>query len=212
MRICCLSDTHEMHSRIQLPKADLLVHAGDLTFRGDPEKIREFNEWCRGVVRDGLAKAVVCIAGNHDFLFQEKPAFAKSLMTACAYLEDSGTVIDGAHVYGTPWQPWFYDWAFNLRAETELKAKFDLIPARTQVLICHSPPKGILDANREGESCGSSALLEAIERVRPKLVVFGHIHEGYGVLTRDGITYVNASICTPAYDPTNAPVLIDLDL
>ena len=93
-----------------------------------------------------------------------------------------------------------------LKTEEELKQKFDLIPEGTDILICHSPPAGILDRNVFGQSCGSSALLKSIYRVRPRVVVFGHIHESYGRVEKDGIFFVNASTCTTDYRPRNPPV------
>ena len=210
MKICCISDTHEMHRSIVVPKSDVLLHAGDLTFRGDPAKVVEFNQWCRQLLQQMLVREIICIAGNHDFIFEDHPTKARSLLTAVTYLEDSEAVVAGIKCYGTPWQPWFFDWAFNLRTEKQLKAKFDRIPEGTQILICHSPPRGILDANTAGEHCGSAALLDAVYRVRPKLVVFGHIHEAYGMLVKDGMTFVNASTCTLDYKPVNPPIVVEL--
>ena len=210
MRICCVSDTHEMQDRIKIPPSDLLLHAGDITFRGDPNRVREFDDWCSRLISDGIVGKVVCIAGNHDFVFQEKPELGRACLKSIRYLEDSELRIDGFRIYGTPWQPWFYDWAFNLKGEHLLKEKFDLIPEGIDILICHSPPFGILSKNEHGQECGSYSLLEAIERARPRLVVFGHIHEGYGKVERNGILYVNASICTVKYEPLNQPILVEL--
>lgn len=212
MKVCCISDTHEMHERLQIPPCDLLVHAGDITFHGNPERVRDFDRWCHTLIEAGITKGAVCIAGNHDFVFEQKPALGRSCLKTVQYLEDSCTAIAGIRIYGTPWQPWFYDWAFNLKGEDELKKKFDLIPPNLDILICHSPPAGILSHNAEGEDCGSTSLLETIYRVRPRLVVFGHIHESYGVEVHDGITFVNASVCTLEYEPVNLPVVVELDI
>jgi hypothetical protein len=107
-----------------------------------------------------------------------------------SYLEDSECKLanptDGAEttlsVYGAPWQPEFYDWAYNLpRGGSELKEKWGMIPDNTDVLITHGPPHGLLDAAMDGFLCGCEELLEAVTtRVKPRLHIFGHIHEGYG--------------------------------
>ena len=62
----------------------------------------------------------------------------------------------------------------------------------------------------EGEEVGCPQLLRVVERVKPRLHLFGHIHEGYGMATRGVTKFVNASICTADYEPTNRPVVIDL--
>ena len=115
IRVACISDTHEMHRSISIPSVDLLLHAGDLTFQGDPEKVIEFNDWCGSLIVGGIAKQIMCIAGNHDFLFQNHPEKAASLITKAVYLEDSSYSFSGLRIHGTPWQPWFYVWAFNLK-------------------------------------------------------------------------------------------------
>lgn len=212
IKVCCISDTHERHRRVELPECDLLLHAGDLTFQGSPGSIKDFNEWCGQILKEGKAREIVCIAGNHDFVFQTQPRFARSLITNARYLEDGPTAFEGLKIYGTPWQPWFYDWAFNLKTEEELKQKFNQIPRSTDILLCHTPPLGILDTTYLGRACGSSSLLRAVYRVRPKLVVFGHIHESYGLVEREGIVFVNASSCDMNYQPVNPPHVIELPL
>ena len=113
-------------------------------------------------------------------------------------------------MWGSPWQPWFYDWAFNLQRGPEIRAKWDRIPAGVDVLVTHGPPAGILDRVVDGRSVGCADLLDAVRRVRPLLHVFGHIHEAYGEVERDGTRFVNASTCTVRYAPVNAPVVVDL--
>ncbi len=109
-----------------------------------------------------------------------------------SYLQDSSTVIvppapnsastsPGIKVYGAPWQPAFGNWAFNLLPGSELKEKWDLIPDSTDVLITHGPPRTILDVTEAGDYTGCALLREVITgRVKPRLHIFGHIHEGYG--------------------------------
>lgn len=84
-------------------------------------------------------------------------------------------------VYGAPWQPEFYDWAYNLPLGARLKEKWDQIPDGVDVLITHGPPHGILDAAADGHLCGCPDLRDTItQRVKPRLHIFGHIHEAYG--------------------------------
>src|SRR4051794_33499553 len=122
--------------------------------------------------------------GNHDFIFERQPDLVpKSLRWT--YLQDSSVEIDGLKIYGTPWQPWFYDWAFNL-SEEELAKKWEMIPASTDILVCHGPPRGYGDVTQDNRRVGSPSLWDAIFRIRPRLCVFGHIHEGRGRWAVDG--------------------------
>ena len=57
-----------------------------------------------------------------------------------AHLEDAGLELFGLRIWGTPWQPWFYDWAFNAPrrdGEEFLASKFDAIPSNTDVVVAH---------------------------------------------------------------------------
>jgi hypothetical protein len=65
-------------------------------------------------------------------------------------------------------------WAENVVSESSL------IPSHADIVMTHGPPKYILDTTSGGQSAGCEHLRRAIERVRPKLHCFGHIHTGYG--------------------------------
>lgn len=130
------------------------------------------------------------------------------------YLRNSAIDIEGVRFYGSPWQPRFMHWAFNLSRGEDLRRKWDFIPEDTDVLVTHGPPHGRLDLvprDRAGifENTGCEELLLAVKRIRPKLHVFGHIHEGYGVTRESGTTFVNACVCDAAYRPVNPAVIIE---
>lgn len=120
--------------------------------------------------------------------------------------------IDGVTFWGSPWQPEFCDWAFNLPCGEPLAAKWRLIPTGTDVVITHGPVYGHGDYTSMGMRCGCKDLLHELqERVRPQYQVCGHIHEGYGVSTDGkGTAYLNASTCTHGYNPTNPPLVFDV--
>jgi Icc-related predicted phosphoesterase len=206
MRIVCISDTHGRARDIVVPDGDVLVHAGDLTGSGDLASIEDEADWLRSLPH---AHKVV-IAGNHDWGFQREPDRARERMHDLTYLEDSETTIGGLRFWGSPWQPWFASWAFNLERGAEIRAKWDLIPAGIDVLVIHGPPLGILDRTIADMNAGCADQLAAVQRVRPRLHVFGHIHEGYGRLDRDGTIFVNASTCNEWYQPVHAPIVVDL--
>ena len=146
-RFVLLSDTHARHRDVErehgLPDGDVLVHAGDFTRLGRPHEIEDFVRWFAS--RPHPHK--VCIAGNHDFGMQQTPGrFTPSFRDAgIVYLADSGTTVAGWRCWGSPWTPWFHDWAFNAQRGTELAAIYAKIPHDTQVLLVHGPPYGVLD-------------------------------------------------------------------
>lgn len=205
MRIVCISDTHDQHDKLTLPDGDVLVHSGDFSKRGRVADVIAFNAW---LGRQPHRHKVV-IAGNHDFCLEREPESA-ALFTNATYLRDSGCVVEGLRFWGSPWQPRFFDWAFNLDRGAPLAARWALVPAGVDVLLTHGPPMGVLDRTSRGQRVGCEALAEALARIQPRLHVFGHIHEDYGRLVRDGTTFVNASTCTLEYAPTNAPIVVDL--
>lgn len=171
---------------------------------GTEEEISQFGEWLGTLAHPHK----IVVAGNHDFLFEYDPRTARRLLPDdVTYLCDSAASIDGLRFWGSPWQPWYFDWAFNLQRGPEIRAKWDLIPDDIDILVTHGPPAGIGDVTHSGESVGCVDLLAAIERVRPQLAVCGHIHESYGVHG----SLVNAAICDVHYRPVNRPIVVDLD-
>ncbi len=206
MRIVCLSDTHDFHDRLVVPDGDVLLHAGDATMGGKPFQVEAFARWF--AARPHRHKIVV--AGNHDWMFERTPTQARSLLRDVVYLQDDEITVDGLRIWGSPWQPWFHDWAFNLERGPQIAAKWELIPAGIDVLITHGPPAGILDRTSRGEDVGCADLRRELQRIRPRLHVFGHIHEAYGTVEIDGTRYVNASICTERYHPVQLPIVVDL--
>jgi predicted phosphohydrolase len=189
VRIVCVSDTHANHHKTLVPDGDVLLHAGDLTRHGDLADVDEFNRWLGTLPHPHK----VVIAGNHDFCFQEQAARARARITNALYLEDEAVRVAGLKVYGSPWQPWFGGWAFNLPRGPDLAAVWAKIPDDTDILVTHGPPEGILDKTKRGELAGCRDLLARVKEVRPRLHVFGHIHEAAGRLDVDGTTFVNAS-------------------
>ncbi len=219
MRLVFISDTHTYHKDIDLPKGDILIHAGDITFTGRYSDLEKFNTWLGKL--DFEHKIV--IAGNHDLTFEDKfflrhmvqgnSERAQACLTNCIYLQDKAVSINGLKFYGSPWQPWFHDWAFNLERGDEMKEKWDKIPDDTDILITHGPPLGCGDKlKRNGELIGCWDLAEAIKRVKPLVHCCGHIHEGYGVEKLGETLCINASNCDLMYDLVNPPVVVDVML
>jgi len=193
-----------------LPAGDLLIHSGDSTMGGSLDEMRRFAEWLAAQKYDRK----IVVAGNHDFGYNNNDREAVENMirdAGATYLRDSSVEIEGVRFWGSPWTPFFHDWAFNVPRGEEIAAKWNLIPEDTNVLITHGPPHGILDMTNRGVAAGCEMLLERVMQLNQlKYHIFGHIHEGYGTLERNGKTFVNACTCTARYAPTNNPIVIEL--
>jgi len=215
MKITLISDTHNKHKFVtnDLPGGDLLIHAGDISSMGYEHEIREFCKWFNNI--DNYTHKVF-IAGNHDWGFQNNLEIVKEILDFyenITYLQDNSTLLgeDMVSVYGSPWQPEFYNWAFNLpRQGVELKEKWDNIPNNTDILITHGPAYGYVDkVIGRTENLGCELLTERIKELKPKIHVCGHIHTGYGY-TFDGDThYINASVLNESYVYYNKPLTIE---
>jgi Icc-related predicted phosphoesterase len=122
-------------------------------------------------------------------------------MTNAHYLQDQSVIIEGLKFYGSPWQPTFHNWAFNKDRGEKIKTEWDKIPSDTDVLITHGPPFGILDKTVDNEKVGCEELLLAVNRIKPKIHIFGHIHENYGEIKLNGTHFINPSSCDYNYIP-----------
>lgn len=131
----------------------------------------------------------------------ERPDAIKSLYTSpeakaagIVYLEEGIQTFElstGAKftVYSSPYQPEFCRWAFAYPRDED---RFNEPPEGgnpvpdfpgVDLMLTHGPPMGVLDrVVGSGQSVGCEFLRRAVERARPRLHVFGHIHEGYGAL------------------------------
>ena len=177
MKIVAISDTHNMHSKFTLPEGDLLIHAGDACGWGSREEFEDFVKW---LGRQDFEHKIY-VPGNHDLYVEQNPARCRRMLAHAGVhlLIDEGVVLGGLKIYGTPMTPTFGAWSF-MADEEELRDYYDMIPEGMDVIVCHGPPRGLLDRNLEGDLCGSEALLEALLERQPQVFICGHIHEGRG--------------------------------
>lgn len=207
MKIVVLSDTHTLHDRIHIPDADLLIHAGDFSSnRGTLDDITTFNAFLAQLPH----RHKIVVAGNHDLAFETAPAQARAQLSAATYLQDELIELAGLRIYGSPWQPRFFDYAFGLRRGAALYEKWQQIPPALDILITHTPPFGIGDQLRTGHHVGCEALSALLPTLRPTYHVFGHIHEGYGIIQHRQTTFINASICNVFGQPINPVICFEL--
>jgi predicted phosphohydrolase len=205
MRIVAVADTHTFQDDLRvIPDGDVFLHAGDLCRGGRLDELRPVAAWLRGLPH----RHKLVIAGNHDWCFAREPQAAlEALGPKVVYLQDAEAVIDGIRFWGSPWQPAFNDWAFNLPRGEALASKWGLIPAGIQVLVTHGPPHGIGDWSGDPVRQGCEELLAAVRRVRPRLHLFGHIHQEGGFWEQGGICFANVT----CWEGERGPTIIDLD-
>lgn len=216
MKIVAFSDTHNHHRDVTLPDGDVLVFAGDLMTCGRKfNEVVSFSDWFMSQPH----KHKILVAGNHDRLFEtQRPLCVGEFHNrgSVYYLQDSSITIDGVKFWGSPVQPWFYNWAFNVQRGPDIKKYWDRIPQDTDVLITHGPPYGILDQTIGwgGEHVGCEELWKTVhDRLSLKAHIFGHIHNGYGVETKPYskmVSFHNVSICDEEYRRANEPQVIEL--
>jgi len=239
LRFVCISDTHGMHRELNglVPDGDVLVHAGDFTNTGETEQVQDFHDWLSGLPH----RWKVVIAGNHDLTMDPehyelrgrerfhgrrgydatstRRLLQESEDPSLIYLEDTMCEVPAKtghaiKIWGSPYQPEFCDWAFNLARGEPTLQKAKQVPSETDILITHGPPLGRGDqCMPAGNRAGCIDLLSQVqERVQPVAHIFGHIHEGYGVSTDGATAYVNASTCTLKYKPNNPAIVFDIDV
>ena len=208
MTLTLISDTHFRHKQLELPGGDMLLHAGDLCGHGTEGEALAFLRW----FEKQRYKHKVFVAGNHDWFFEEygKTYIDKIIPANIHYLNDSGVEIEGLKIWGSPVQPAFLDWAFNRKKGAEINKHWRLIPKDTDVLITHGPPFGILDRTTSNYNAGCEMLLKKVNQIQPKLHVFGHIHEGYGMIEKRKTIFVNASSVNVNYQLVNAPIVLEI--
>lgn len=228
MIIDCISDLHGHYP--ELEGGDLLIVAGDLTAGDKTEQYEQFFTWL--CMQDHYRKKIL-IAGNHDNgLLETHPKKIENGIyhnfECCEYLCDSGTEFEVLKIWGSPWTKRFEGMnpdcmAFTCETDDELLEKWAMIPHDIDIIITHSPPYGRMDdvqdyMNGKIENVGSFSLRERIRQIRPKLHVFGHIHERHG-MQRPNLgfincpgypIFVNASYVNERYEPVNKPIRIEL--
>jgi hypothetical protein len=199
---------------------DAVFHCGDESHLGNPMRnepeCRAFFEWFCGLP----IKTKFFVPGNHS------TAFEQGLVTPDDYpsvhfLIHEAAVWDGWNLFGTPYTPLFFNWAY-MKARPDLDAVWATIPEQTDILLSHGPPKGILDVTRDWRSkepihVGSKSLTRhVLERIKPKLHAFGHLHDepeinNFGIVERGGVKFVNCSCCNLSGQLVNHGMVVDLE-
>lgn len=215
VRLVCLSDTHL--AQPNLPEGDLLLHCGDYSSRGSVQEAVSFLTWLDK--NKSKFKKIVFINGNHDRFSQISPQTFKQLIPPdIVCLEDSLLEFEGLKIWGSPWTPTFYKWAWMKDRGNEINEKWKLIPENIDILITHGPPMNILDRaprnflETEFENVGCFDLKEhVLKRIKPRFHLYGHIHyEGGKNITVGNTNFYNVAIMDESYNPENPVTVIEI--
>ena len=210
LKVTLISDTHTKERNVLVNGGDLILHSGDVMNSGyDWEDLYDFLNWFSELPY----KMKVFIPGNHDRFIENNPVDAWKMINefhdkGVRCLIDDFVEFEGLKIYGSPWQPEFYNWAFNLpRNGEELAEKWAAIPANTDILITHGPAWGYNDTTqyRRDTHLGCELLRERIDVIRPKIHLSGHIHSGQGYYYDGHTHHFNASVLNERYNYANLP-------
>ncbi|KAI9055480.1 hypothetical protein LZ554_000434 [Drepanopeziza brunnea f. sp. 'monogermtubi'] len=205
-RFVILSDTHNAHpgGAFKLPKGDVLIHAGDLTNQGSYSELQKTVQW----LEEADFEAKIVIAGNHDitldsdFYSQYGLHFhnqdSQDTARCQALLDNSHSILWLKHeaavvklqspsgpqtifkIFGSPLSPADGMWAFGYGVQ-EATQIWENIPLDSDIVVTHTPPKHHCDERKDRRAAGCGALRNALWRVRPRMAICGHVHEGRGV-------------------------------
>lgn len=193
---------------MKLPPADVILHAGDITYKGKKDEVQDFLLWFASLPY----RHKIFIAGNHDFYFEKEKAadIAAIIPPGVTYLFDNDIVIEGVKIWGSPVTPWFFNWAFNRKRGAPIRKHWDKIPLDTDIILTHGPAYGVLDLVVNNTHTGCVDLGKKIAIVKPKAHVCGHIHEGHGKVKSGGTTFINASLLNESYVHVNKPIQFEI--
>lgn len=190
-KIWHISDTHGHHDRLIIPNnIDIVIHSGDASNYKDPYKnekeMHSFLTWFSNLPIENK----IFVAGNHDTSIEKgliHPEDMKKIGITYVFMET--VEVMGFKIWGSPFCPRYGDWAFMKPREKMMLKVWDFIDHKADIIVTHTPPKGILDYSDHRiynpalsknvtviEDCGCSSLMKKINQIDPKLHCFGHIH------------------------------------
>ncbi|CAF1360131.1 unnamed protein product [Adineta ricciae] len=192
--VVCVSDTHQKHRQLTdrlktTHSGDILIHAGDMTnFSRGAQPFEDFDQW----LKELPFRYKLVVGGNHETITNVDLNYG-------TVLKNKEIIIDNClRIYGVPWRP-------------VGDSSWSDIPLKSHVVITHNPPYAHNDSHPDLEF----NLKSRLDKVRPLLSVFGHIHADYGVYQQEaGVLLVNAasspmSPSQPLNDPLKFKISID---
>ena len=215
MKCVLMSDTHGIHEEVingksvslKIPDGDVLVHCGDFSNRGTYLDVINFSNFL------GLLphKSKYVVGGNHDEFVEQDFNASQSLLTEAVLFTHHKFNIGNISCFASSYQPFYNNWSFNIKDDSKRKELFAMIPNETEMLFSHCPPYGFLDKGFKEAHAGDKMLMGRIRELKKlKYVVFGHLHNNYGKIEQDGITYINCSLLNDRYELVNKPVILEV--
>lgn len=189
MKILAISDIHGQFDRFappSLPEADVALICGDFTNLGihRPQEVAAAERWMTQMA--ARFPQVLYVLGNHDLGLPN--AYFEREGLAIRNIARRVVTLGGLRIVGADLSPCFDlpqladEWE-RMTADPDVdSAYFDSLEAG-DILVSHCPPLGLRDEFRQpgsGAHLGSPGLRRYIERIQPRLVACGHIHEGSG--------------------------------
>ena len=220
MKLCIISDNHSNYD-FKVPEADVLIHCGDFSYQGKPDEMVNFRNWLENQPHTHK----LFVWGNHEKIESQELYWKEYLeeVSGVKCLHNTELTIDGIKFFGSSYTPIFGNWAF-MQKHDQRKRYWENAP-ECDVLVTHGPPFGLLDTV-DGiksspdllENLGCIHLRNYIERIKPKLACWGHIHDSYGQITlktwepnEQNTLCVNASLLDEQYKMKNEPVIITIN-
>lgn len=223
MKIVAISDTHGKHNyinreilKIENIENSIIIHSGDACYHGTKVEAEEFLIWFGNLP----FKHKIFIPGNHDIPFEYKDYNLTYMeMSEIAKKNNVNLLIneileiEGFKILGSSHIPFLKNWAFY--SEDEQRARFfELIDQDADIVVSHTPPYGLGDQAPRGigkyEHVGCKFLKQYVDKNEPKVVINGHIHEGYGMTTIKNTRVFNCSNLDGHYMNFNPVTIIEL--
>jgi len=204
LKIVCISDVHGRWNKIDIPKCDLLISAGDYSFVGERHMVVDFHKW----LNKQDATHIISVQGNHEKWAEKNFDLAKCLaVEQCprVHFMDEGLVeIEGHKIWCSAITPFFHNWAWNRERGEEIS-----------ILITHGGPYGIGDLCENGH-VGCKDLLNKIKELKQlKYHIFGHVHESFGTYTHPdfpNLQFINCANLNEKYQLSNLPIVVELNV
>ncbi len=188
-RVTVISDTHWRHQDLELPAGDILIHCGDMfNISSDKSQIRSIDAWFG---KQRFAHRL-CTGGNHDLELESETARHPQPFRNAHFLKQELVEVRGLRIFGAPWVPDLPRHAF-FKSGAALAEAWAQVPAGIDILVTHTPPKGILDMSSSNRSFGCAALAREMGRIAPRVHCFGHVHASAGHRQIGETLFINAA-------------------
>lgn len=186
-----------------MPFGDILIHAGDhaMSDWGRAE-ILDYDAWLGSLPH----KHIVVVPGNHDRWMLD-PALRRLVSHATILVDESVEVLQlkiwGSGVTMLAGEP------FGVGSPDDRARLYATIPMDTNIVVTHTPPYGVMDrAPGSLHHSGCPELRQTVERIKPQLHVFGHVHVAHGVHGIGETMYANAALLGPGGGIEAKPIVL----